>query len=247
MQWPDIIALRKFYTSRLGGLTQHYLTEKLFPTSEKLQRHNILGLGYAIPHLLPFFGKKNHVIAVTPAHEGGVHWPYHAPCLTAMAEELELPFANSSMDLVLLIHTLEHSEQPLLLMQEIWRVLAASGELMVVVPNRRGMWSRADNTPFGIGQPYSASQLSQLFEASSFTKISTQTCLFVPPTDGFLSRPHQLVETMGEKLMPHFGGLLVGRAKKQVYAMPKPRKCDEGKRAKSYVPVMGSAMRSPVE
>ena len=40
-----------------------------------------------------------------------------------------------------------------------WRVLAPSGRV-IVVPNRRGPWARADNTPFGHGRPYSRSQIT---------------------------------------------------------------------------------------
>ena len=243
MRWPEITTLRKFYGSRLGGLAQHYIAQALQPCSQKLGRHNVLGLGYAIPHLSPFFDKKNHVVAVTPAHEGGIHWPYHAPCLSAMAVELELPFANNSMDLVIVAHALEYSEQPVHLMQEIWRVLAASGQVIVIVPNRKGVWARADVTPFGSGQPYSAGQLNDLFSEVAFTPLEHETCLFFPPNESLYARPYRLWEKVGKCIAPSFGGLLIGHAKKQVYALHK-----EPKRKLSikpaFKPAMGSAMDS---
>ena len=49
---------------------------------------------------------------------------------------------------------------PAALLREVWRVLAAGGRLLAVVPNRRGVWARIDTTPFGHGRPYSRSQIT---------------------------------------------------------------------------------------
>ena len=51
------------------------------------------------------------------------------------------------------------------LLREVWRVLAPSGRMMAIMPNRRGVWTRTDNTPFGHGRPYSRSQITQLLRA----------------------------------------------------------------------------------
>ena len=53
--------------------------------------------------------------------------------------------------------------------KEIWRVLAGGGRLLVVAPNRRGIWARLDGTPFGSGQPNTMSQLSRLLRDELFT------------------------------------------------------------------------------
>ena len=36
-------------------------------------------------------------------------------------------------------------------LREIWRVLAAGGRVILVVPNRAGIWARTEATPFGHG------------------------------------------------------------------------------------------------
>ncbi len=46
------------------------------------------------------------------------------------------------------------------LLREVWRVLAPSGRMMAIIPNRRGVWTRTDTTPFGHGRPYSRSQIT---------------------------------------------------------------------------------------
>ena len=45
---------------------------------------------------------------------------------------------------------------------EIWRVLSGNGRLLVIAPNRRGIWARFEHTPFGHGRPYTSSQLYRL-------------------------------------------------------------------------------------
>ena len=59
------------------------------------------------------------------------------------------------------------------MLKEIWRVLAGGGRLLVVAPNRRGIWARLDLTPFGSGQPYTMSQLSRLLRDEQFTPVGS--------------------------------------------------------------------------
>ena len=53
--------------------------------------------------------------------------------------------------------------------------------MMAVIPNRRDVWTRTDNTPFGHGRPYSRSQITQLLRQTWFTPIGWGEALFVPP------------------------------------------------------------------
>ena len=65
-----------------------------------------------------------------------------------------------------------------------WRVLSPEGRLMLVVPNRRGVWARLDNTPFGQGRPYSRRQLEVLVRDALFTPLDLSGALYLPPVDG---------------------------------------------------------------
>ena len=67
------------------------------------------------------------------------------------------------------------------MLREVWRVLNAGGRLLVVVPNRRGLWARMDTTPFGHGRPYSRSQITHLLRETWFTPTSWGEALYVPP------------------------------------------------------------------
>ena len=48
-------------------------------------------------------------------------------------------------------------------------MLAPGGRLVIVVPNRRGVWARFEHTPFGNGRPFSRGQLTSLLREANFT------------------------------------------------------------------------------
>jgi len=51
---------------------------------------------------------------------------------------------------------------------EFWRVLHPTGRMIVVVPNRAGLWAHKEGIPISKGQPYSVRQLRGLLEDSLF-------------------------------------------------------------------------------
>ena len=64
-------------------------------------------------------------IAMMPASLGVLRWPGEGGNLVTLADEAELPFADYSIDRVLLVHALEVSDEAMPLLREVWRVLAA--------------------------------------------------------------------------------------------------------------------------
>jgi hypothetical protein len=98
-------------------------------------------------------------------------------------------------------------------------VLSGNGRLLVVAPNRRGLWARFERTPFGHGTPYSRTQLSRLLRDMTFTPMQSKTALFVPPGRWrLLLRSAPLWERIGSQVMPSFAGVIMVEATKQVYA-----------------------------
>ena len=76
---------------------------------------------------------------------------------------------------------LEEAESALETLREIWRILAPGGTVMIVAPNRRGVWARSDATPFGHGRPFSRGQLTQLLRDALFSPIGWTEALYMPP------------------------------------------------------------------
>ena len=115
------------------------------------------------------------------------------------------------------------------MLRETWRVLKDDGRLLVVAPNRTGIWAYAERTPFGHGQPYSFGQLGRLLAASLYRVERRDTVLWVPP---FGPRPGprgaELLERAGRRTMPGMAGVIISEAVKDVYAAmplkPSPRR-----------------------
>ncbi|NEX00150.1 methyltransferase type 11, partial [Rhodopseudomonas sp. BR0G17] len=112
---------------------------------------------------------------------------------------------------------LEMSDDPERLLREVWRVLAPAGRLLAVVPNRRGVWARLDNTPFGHGRPYSRSQIADLLRRTWFTPTAWSEALFVPPlSQSWLLRSASAWERIGGATSLPLAGVHVVEATKQV-------------------------------
>jgi SAM-dependent methyltransferase len=158
-----------------------------------------------------------------PASLGVLGWSTDGRNVVTLADEGELPFADYSIDRVLLVHALETSEQVGPMLKEIWRVLAGGGRLLIVAPNRRGIWARLDRTPFGSGRPYTMSQLSQLLRDERFTPVGSDTALFIPPArKRMILRSAPAWERIGKRWFPTFAGVVLVEATKQIYAKPTP-------------------------
>ncbi len=221
---PDVIDLREFYATRLGQVARklvRYRIRQLWPDVSGL---DLLALGYPSPYLRQFQGEARRVLAFMPAQQGVHRWPVRDRNKVALVDEMELPLPDASVDRVLLIHGLENAEQAGPLLREVWRVLASGGRLLVVVPNRRGIWARMERTPFGQGHPFSPGQLSRLLRDNLFLPGTRGTALYVPPvTSRMLLRTAAAWENIGQRLGNTFAGVLLMEADKQIYAVPARR------------------------
>ncbi|MEW5726872.1 MAG: methyltransferase domain-containing protein [Pseudomonadota bacterium] len=234
--WTDVVDLRDFYDTSLGQMARRVIRRQLRQMWPDVSGLRVLGLGFATPFLRPFMAESERTLAVMPASQGVLPWPPEGPGLTTLADEADLPLPDRCMDRILLVHALESTEQVRGMMREIWRVMADGGRLVVVVPNRRGIWARLERTPFGNGRPYTTGQLARLLRDNMFTPVSTTGALFVPPTSSrLLIRSAPAIEELGRRWFETFAGVNIVEATKQIYAAPSLR---AGKaRRRAYVPV----------
>ncbi len=221
----DVVDLRNFYSQHLGVVARRFVGRGIRSRWKDTRGMRVLGIGYPTPYLGLFREEAERCLAAMPAPQGVVHWPSTRPSLAALVEEDELPLTDSAVDRVLLVHALEMSVDPAELLREAWRVLAAGGRLLAVVPNRRGLWARMDTTPFGQGRPYSRTQITQLLRDTWFTPTGWGEALYVPPISGSLFlRSAVAWERTGASLSAPFAGVHIVEATKQVYrAIPARR------------------------
>jgi len=147
----DVTKLREFYFSPLGIASANSITNALTALWGECKGERVMGIGYTPPWLDRFGSDCERVLNFMPAAQGAVHWPYGKLSATALALEEELPLADSSIDRIVMVHLLEHSENPTETLREIWRVLAPNGKLFIVVPNRRGLFLRSPNGADSVG------------------------------------------------------------------------------------------------
>lgn len=216
---PSAYQLRDFYKTLGGRIVRRLVREeimRLWPDANGLR---LLGGGYAVPYLKAYGEGAERVVAVMYTGQGVHYWPEEEGNLVTLADETELPFETNSIDRILLIHSLEFTGFLQPAFEELWRVLKSNGRIIVVVPNRMGLWARADWTPFGRGTPYSAGQVEDFLQDNRFVTERTERAVFVPPfKNQTLLRSAALWEKVGRTICPAMGGLIFVEASKQIYA-----------------------------
>ncbi|MCO6051661.1 class I SAM-dependent methyltransferase [Mesorhizobium sp. RP14(2022)] len=232
----DIVALRAFYDTLLGHVAEGTIAHALNDVWPKLPDERLVGLGYALPFLDRLQEGTERTFAFMPARQGAVRWPAEGESRSALIFDEELPLPDSSVDRFLLVHALEHAEAPGETLKEIWRVLAPNGRLVIVVPNRRGVWARFEHTPFGTGRPFSGTQLNALLREANFSTGASSAALFFPPSRRrWMLRFHRLFERFGRAVWPIFAGVLVVEAQKKLYqGVPVARRASR----RVFVPVL---------
>ena len=244
---PDVVDFSQFYASPLGQVACRLIRRRVRAIWPQMGGLKLLGLGYATPYLLPFLADAERVVALMPAAQGVVRWPRAEPGLVTLSDEAELPLEDSSIDRILMVHAIETSEQVRPMLREVWRVLSPSGRLIVVVPNRRGIWARVERTPFGYGFPFRPRQLNRLLRDTMFSPELTARALYLPPTRWrTLIRAASAFENIGARWGQVFSGVLVVEASKQIYALTAAHRAPaERRRAPVLIPAAARRSGTP--
>lgn len=221
--YTKAIDLKEFYESTQGRVVQRVLRQYLRQLWPSVQGQRLLGLGFATPYLKPFTGEAERIVALMPQTQGAVFWPANEKGdekgLVGICDAAAWPIETNSIDRLLIVHGLYDYENLDEILREAWRVLVGQGRLILVVPNRTGIWARADSTPFGHGTPFSLSQIKNSLKEYLFVPERSERALFVPPTSSRLMLAMAPVwEQAGRKFFPAFGGVNMVEASKQLYA-----------------------------
>jgi SAM-dependent methyltransferase len=142
------------------------------------------------------------------------------PNVSVLCDETAWPLDTGVADKLVMMHGLETSERPSELLSEAHRVLGPGGRMILVVPNRAGLWSRRDRTPFGYGRPYTLGQLEAQVKQHGFVPERHLTTLYQPPSAKRVWRKTAPVfERIGSQMpVGMAGGAIMLEVSKQVYA-----------------------------
>lgn len=234
----DVTRLIEFYRSPLGNLSRALLRKEILRMAGSVRGLRVLGLGFATPYLRFTLGQAERVLAFMPARQGASAWPREGPSHTVLCDPLEMPLTDAAVDLIIAVHAFEHISDAEELMRELWRVAAPNARLIIVVPKRRGMWSAADNTPFGDGHPYSKGQLERLLRDHSFVPEQWKDALYLLPSQNSLAlKSTRIFERAGRIFGPTLAGALVVMARKELFpAIPRRKKAERYVRVPALAP-----------
>lgn len=200
----NIDDLRHFYYQRaLGRVVQRILRDRLTTRWRpgSCTGMNVAGFGFAAPMLRPYLADARRVTALMPGPQGVMGWPAGMPNHSVLCDEIAWPIETGSVDRLVILHGLETSDYPAALLAEAWRVLGPGGRMIVMVPNRAGLWAASDDTPFGLGRSYTAGQLEGQTLREGFTTEWHGSAVYIPPSDRrFWLRSAQMWERTGAKI-----------------------------------------------
>lgn len=142
-----------------------------------------------------------------------------------VADAHELPFAGESLDLVVLPHVLEFSDEPHQILREVERVLRPEGQLLVLAFNPVSLWgvkklfSRAQSPPWS-AEFVSVLRMKDWLKLLNFEMRGGRFGCYRPPfeSEQWLARLGFL-EHAGDRWWPVAGAVYLMQAKKRVAGM----------------------------
>ena len=217
MMAADRPTAAEFYATPQGAIAVGLVRERLLQLWPDAAGQSVLGLGHAAPYLSVWRDGSARCLS---ACSGAVSaWPEQGASLSCAVTAEALPFSDLSLDRILVVHGLEDAERARRMLREVWRVLKDDGRLLVVAPNRAGLWAHVDSTPFGRATPYSSGDITRLLTRSLFRVERRDGVLYVPPSrHRLVLRSARVFEQAGRRLVPHLAGLTITEAVKDVYA-----------------------------
>lgn len=240
----NLSKIGSFYKTSLGQYVFQRLSLLLPPliTSAGQKQKTCIASAGAFPYVSAMQDMKRLSLQ---SFNDQTSWPEQGDGYYILAERSHWPYRAEEADYVLMVHDLEFAEEPEVFLREAWRVLKGEGRLVVVFPNRSGKWARYDNTPFGLGYPYTLEQMDKLLSSAHFSIDKIDRCLFTAP-----AIPQSLVMGLVYNLLEKIGlycllqpGVYVVCASKHIYAPTRGLGATAAERAKQALfpqPATGS-------
>ena len=215
----QISQIDEFYHQPDGRLVAQLLRPKLTP--HMTQRTGLTRAGFGYP--FAFLPATDQMPVLIPEECGALAYNSASGIITASCQSDRWPIASEMLDHLTICHGLEFVHNAKACLAEAHRTLCGSGQLLLMVPHRRSLWVRSDETPLGQGKPFSRRQITMLLHQSGFEITAVRRALFVPPVGLKLGpRIAHLMETYGHNWFGMFGGVMIITATKQIYAMHPP-------------------------
>ena len=218
---PDVVFMYDFYQTVSGGLAKRVILETLDDFWQDLSPHLVCGLGYSDAYFDIYHQRGIRCLSLQSVYSGIYARQPHNDYGAVMIDDNHLPLSDNSQERILCVHLLEHAASPHHFISEISRILSPTGEAIIIVPNRRGLWARFEQTPFGCGKPYTKRQLKDALEACNLHITQQTSALFFPPKEyGSLRLYVNVMEYIGRNFLSYCGGVHIIKVIKRSYIPP---------------------------
>ncbi|MEQ1667574.1 MAG: methyltransferase domain-containing protein [Sulfuriferula sp.] len=150
----------------------------------------------------------------------------HQTAAQVLAEPTHLPFANHSLDLLVLPHVLEFSDYPHQILREAERVLMPEGNLLISGFNPRSLWGmyrwmqgNTQSYPWS-GEFINLTRLKDWLSLLNCDVVAGQMCCYAPPLNNpSWMRRFETMELASDRWWAKGGGIYFIHAVKRVHGM----------------------------
>jgi|GEM_PF-1789770 len=215
--------LHHFYDTENGHIVRCLIGRQVIRNWKNISSGDIfLAFGYGLPYLNYFLKKTAYCFDLVPKEMGAASWKCsrgdsrkNKPQIT-LVNPIRWSFANNAATHLLMIHGMEFFQYPEKCLEEAWRVLNPSGELMLVIPNKYSPWMYIKNGLPGKEIDYSYLQIYQMLEHSGFDVVKTQGAVYFLPCL-YKNNPTKegVFAHIGKKLLNWWPGFWIITAKKK--------------------------------
>ncbi|MGB0844101.1 MAG: class I SAM-dependent methyltransferase [Alphaproteobacteria bacterium] len=225
----------KYFSTALGRVSAQVLSQQIDEVFDSGRNLRVLGCGYTTPYLSGVTPMCERLIEIRTEETNSLATTDRTTPkglgsgLLALVESGAIPFSQNAFDRIVATHFLELSQHLNADLYELHRIVQPEGQLVLVVPNRMGLWSRSEQTPFAKGQPFTPTQIRHVLEQVGFKVESCKSALYFAPRNWHLNlKVSRFVENTMRWLgtwvgRPPVGGVLIVSVRKRQIAPPKPR------------------------
>lgn len=206
--------LGQWFQSAQGQAVLRAEMDEVKPALEKLFGYHILQVGFSEEHSLIVDSPVGHKIMFAPTHRKGSQ--------NAVADNEELPLLSDSVDVIVLHHALDFTQDSHKLLREVTRVLRPGGHMLILGFNPYSAWGfmrffkRRTSIPWR-GRFISRGRATDWLKLLDLHIDSVSYGLhFLPLKFSSLLRRAQSLEKLGKRLHSPLGGAYFIHCVKQV-------------------------------
>ncbi len=197
--------ISRWFESPLGAAVLETERQIATPILDRLFGYHILQIGCTEDHSLIADSPIGHKIIFAPAYRKGIRFP--------VASIEELPLASDSIDVIVLHHALDFTEDSHKLLREATRVLRPGGQMLIIGFNPVSTWGiwrlfhRRVHIPWR-GRFISRNRLEDWLNLLSLQVDHSDSAVhFLPVRIGRLLQNTQRWERLGQRLHSPLGGV----------------------------------------